>query len=406
MAMRAAAAAAALALGVGVVVGEAPAAAAARAGDAGAAGPRPLEPVRSIKPAAGYFDDAFGLGAGGRTVAVVRTDGSTFAKLELLDTDSGATRASFDLPGPAAAASIEQIEVLPDDRGVLLITREAAARPFDPEEPARVSLALVDAAGRVAARVGPAAAFGFPSRAPAPLLVAFDRKPAGGGVTVYTIAPFDPVTLAPAGKARVYRASAEGDVTTPPFRIAGFGDGYAQAVGERPGGRLATLDTLTGKVTDEAEDVDPLAWLRAARLRAEHPGQGRFAALNPAQAGVDIVDAMGNIEPATLAVPFSRYDPRSLRGEEGPERGTFHFSLAIDTLNADAVKRRKPDLPMLDVYAAARGKRRAGAPADKLEARVFVPRAVTWRAGWGKLVLLKRLKNVRGGDELQIFELR
>jgi hypothetical protein len=377
------------------------------AGSAGAAGPRPLEPVRSIKSAAGYFDDAFGLGAGGRTVAVVRTDGSTFAKLELIDTNSGATRASCDLPGPAAAAAaVERLEVLPDDRGVLVVTRDAAARPLDPEEPARVSVALVDAAGRVAARVGPAAAFGFPSRAPAPLLVAFDRKPAGGGVTVYTIAPFDPATLAPAGKARTYRASAEGDMTTPPFRIVGFGDGYAQAIGERPGGRLATLDTLSGKVTDEAEDVDPLAWVRAARLRAEHPGEGRFAALNPAQAGVDIVDAMGNIEPATLAVPFSLYDPRSLRGEEGPERGTFHFSLAIDTLNADAVKRRKPDLPMLDVYAAARGKRKGGSPADKLEARVFVPRAVTWRAGWGKLVVLKRLKNARGGDELQVFDLR
>ena len=42
-----------------------------------------------------------------------------------------------------------------------------------------------------------------------------------------------------------------------------------------------------------------------------------------------------------------------------------------------------------------------------LRGRVFIPRAVTWRTGYGKLVVLKRFKSfTRGGDELGVYKLR
>ena len=105
--------------------------------------------------------------------------------------------------------------------------------------------------------------------------------------------------------------------------------------------------------------------------------------------------------PATLAVPFHLYDPKSLRVEEGPVPGQLTFGLAVDPINKDAVQRQKVDLPMLDVYSAD-----ASQGAVKLRGRVFTPRPVTWRSRADVLVVLKRWKSFsRGGDELQIYEL-
>ena len=124
--------------------------------------------------------------------------------------------------------------------------------------------------------------------------------------------------------------------------------------------------------------------------------------LNDDGSGVDVVDAMGKKQPASLAVPFHLYDPKSLRVEEGPGPGQLTFGIAVDPTNKDAVQRQKVDLPMLDVYSAdvANG-------SAKLRARVFVPRPVVWRSRADVLVVLKRWKSFsRGGDELQIYGLQ
>ena len=137
-------------------------------------------------------------------------------------------------------------------------------------------------------------------------------------------------------------------------------------------------------------------------LRKDHPDRSLFVELNQDGSGVDVVDAMGKKQPATLAVPFHLYDPKSLRVEEGPAPGALAFGIAVDPLNPDAVKRRKTDLPMLDVYTAD-----VSQGTIKLRGRVFTPRPVAWRMAGDKLVVLKRFKSFsRGGDELQIFDLR
>jgi len=111
---------------------------------------------------------------------------------------------------------------------------------------------------------------------------------------------------------------------------------------------------------------------------------------------------MGKKHAAALAVPFQLYDPRSLLVEEGPTPGHLTFGLAVDPVNKDAVQRQKADLPMLDVYSTD-----AADGTSKLRGRVFTPRPVTWRTRGDVLVVLKRWKSFsRGGDELQIFELK
>ena len=110
---------------------------------------------------------------------------------------------------------------------------------------------------------------------------------------------------------------------------------------------------------------------------------------------------MGKKIPATLAVPFRLYDPKSLTVEEGPGPDRLTFGIALDPLNPDAVKRRKPDLPMLDLYEADTAKGTV-----TFRGRVFTPRPVTYRTRADTLVVLKRYKSfAQGGDELQVFDL-
>jgi hypothetical protein len=377
----------------------APVAAAAKAGA------RPLEPAHVLKPTEGYFDEAFALEPGGGRLYLVRTDGATFAKLEVVELANGKTTSSFDLPKDETA--VERFEPLPDGKGVVLLSRAGAA-----ETPALVAT-FIDGAGKAGAKIGPALAFGRPSAPRQDLLLAFERKPGPHeGDATYTITPYKLDTLAPVGKPRTYKTVA-GEIKNPPFRVLDFVDGYAMAVGERPRvyvkkddvrepARMATLDTLTGKITQEAEIADVLAWAQAGTLRARHPGRASFAELNPDDSGVDVVDAMGQRQPVELAVPFRLYDGKSLTDQEGPEAGAFYFGIAVDPLNPDAIKRQKADLPMLDLYGA---KARQESPAWR--GRIFTPRNVTWRAGWGTLVVLKRFKSfTRGGDELDVFHLR
>jgi hypothetical protein len=386
------------ALLVAVTAGLAPGAASAKGA------PKPLEPERALKPAEGYFDEAFALDPDGAHLWLVRTDGATFAKLETVDLATGKTTTSFDLP--KGETSIESLEPVGQGKGVVVVAREGT-----PEAPL-LTAALIDAAGKAGAKVGPAHAFGRPSGQP-DLLVAFDRKVGSHENDItYTVTPYKLDTLAPAGKPRSYK-TVGGELKTPPFRLLDFIDGYARAVGERPRAyvkkddvreppRMATLDALTGKIADEAAINDVMAWAQAARLRARHPGRAVFAALNQEESGVDVVDAMGKKRPVDLAVPFGIYDPKSLTDQVGPEAGTLYFGLAVDPVNPEAVKRQKADLPMLDIYS---GQGEGGAP--ELRGRIFIPRNVAWRAGYGKLVALKRFKSfTRGGDELDVYKLR
>ena len=67
--------------------------------------------------------------------------------------------------------------------------------------------------------------------------------------------------------------------------------------------------------------ADIVGWAQTGQLRREHPGRSLFVELNDDGSGVDVVDAMGKKQPATLAVPLHLYDPKSLRVEEGPAAG-------------------------------------------------------------------------------------
>ncbi|MES1207330.1 MAG: hypothetical protein ABUS79_15440, partial [Pseudomonadota bacterium] len=375
--------------------------------------PKPLEPRATLKPppGEGYYDEVFGLDDAGTMLAVVREDNATFAKIETYDLTGGPARqmGAFDLPDKGLVPV--RLEVLAGGKGLVLIARTK------PDDNAPVFALRLDGTGKLLAKAGPATAFARPPVGPGPsagLLVAFDRRPgAHGAEATYTVTPFTLATLAPAGKPHVFHTDPTGDLKTPPVRLIGFYDGYTRILAERAGAydkaadvrdppRKTVIDALTGRTVSEGEIPDLLGWEVTGQLRRDRPGQSLFVDLNQDGSDVDVIDAMGKKVPATLVVPFRLYDPKSLVVEEGPAPNQLTFGLAVDPLNPDAVKRRKPDLPMLDLYSAD-----ASTGVVTLRGRVFTPRPVTYRTRADTLVVLKRFKSfARGGDELQVFDLR
>jgi hypothetical protein len=373
--------------------------------------PKPLEPRQVLKPSAGegYFDDVFAIDDEGKRLAVIRTDGATFSKLEIFDTGSGKPLGGFDLP--VNAVFPVEMELLAGNGGVVIVGRDK------PDDLAPLYAFRFDGTGKPAGKVGPATAFGRPpsdGTARARLLVAFTRKlGTKGAEATFTVAPYDVATLAPAGKPRVHKVDVTGELKPPGVRFIGFFDGFTRVLSERPGAydkaadvrapsKMAIVDAISGKIEKEGTIADFTGWAQTGQLRQEHLYRSLFVELNEDGSGVDVVDAMGKKQPAALAVPFYLYDPKSLRVEEGPTAGQLTFGLAVDPTNKDAVQRQKVDLPMLDVYSADASKGTV-----KLRGRIFVPRPVTWRSRAEVLVVLKRWKSFsRGGDELQVYDLQ
>jgi hypothetical protein len=380
--------------------------------------PKPLEPLASLKPheskpgeGDGYFDEVFGLDDAGKQLAVIRGDGATFSRIETYDLEAKPPKLTASFEPPSKSLIVTRLEVLPPGKGMVLIGRDR------PDDSAPLTAYLIDATGKVSAKVGPATAFGRPPSDGTPraaLLVAFDRKLSGHGAEAsYTVTPYTLATLAPAGKPHAYKTDVAGELKVPPARLIGFYDGYTRILGEKPGAydkatdvrqppKKVVVDAVTGKTASEGEISDPVGWAVTGQLRRDHPGQSLFVDLNQDGSGVDVIDAMGKKVPASLEVPFHLYDPKTLLSEEGPAPDHLTFGIAVDPLNPDAIKRKKAEMPMLDLYVAD-----TADGAVKPRGRVFTPRPVTYRVRAQTLVVLKRFKSfARGGDEFQIFELR
>jgi hypothetical protein len=114
------------------------------------AAPEAQKPLHALKPLEGYYDEGFTIEPGGARLALIRTDGATFSKLEIIDLKTGQVADSTDLG--QSDRSVEAAELLPNGAGTLLTIRDLSAD--------RLSATVVDAAGRAGAKTQPAVAFG------------------------------------------------------------------------------------------------------------------------------------------------------------------------------------------------------------------------------------------------------
>jgi hypothetical protein len=366
-----------------------------------------------LAPGTGFFDDAIAFDRGGRRLAAIRTDGATFAKLEIFEVASGRTLSSWDID---PARNIEAIHLLPEGQGLLLVERQGST--------GQETTFYIDAAGKNGGGVGPATAFAtaqlLNEGEKKTILIAMEKKGTSregrSGPTTYSIAPFRTDKPAALGKPRTYLVDSDGAIKSAGLKMVSFFDGYTKILGERPGGydrkkdvrlppRQVVLDTITGKVAAETEIEDVFGWALTTKLRGERANRTVFAQLDQDHTGVDLVTSSGKKVPLSLGVPFRLYDRETLQDQEGDvsDPAHYYFSLAIDPVNPDAVARRKADHAFLDLYSADS----SGGAGCALRARVPLSRPVSWKVEDHHLAVLKRFRSfTRGGDELELYELR
>jgi len=376
-------------------------------------GPAALAPAHVLVPGTGFFDDAMAFDAGARRLAAIRTDGTTFAKLEIFDVASGRTLSSWDID---ATRNVEAIHLLPEGQGVLLVERQAST--------GQLTTFYLDATGKVGGGVGPATAFAtaqlLNEGEKQTILIAMEKKGTSRdgrpGPITYSIAPFRTDKPAALAKPRTFRVDSDGAIKAAGLKMVSFFDGYTKILGERPGAydrkkdvrlppRQVVLDTITGKVAEEAEIGDVFGWALTTKLRGERANRTVFAQLDQDHTGVELVTASGKKVPLPLAVPFRLYDRETLQDQEGElsDPARYYFSMAIDPVNPDAVARRKADHAFLDLYSVDS----AGGAGCALRARVPLSRPVSWKIEDHRLAVLKRFKSfTRGGDELELYDLR
>jgi hypothetical protein len=390
-----------------------PAVAMATTPPARVAGPPMQTPARTLHPTEGYYDDSFSLDASGKHLAVIRTDSASFSKLELFDLSSAGSQPENTIDLGKSDQVPESIELLPDGKSILLVVRDTITD--------KLWASVIDQAGRPVAKTPLQAAFGRAEISNGkggaePALVGLEKRTGGpavlGGDTDYSVAAFRLANLSPIGKPHSYRVGATKDLKGTDISVVGFYDGFTRILGQRAGtydkkqdfrrpSRMVVFDTLAGKVASESEIEDVYAWTRTAKLRAEQPNRTAFTQVNQEHDGLEIIDPKGNKVPVALAVPFRLYDTATLKDQEGPEKSTVYLSIAVDPVNPDAIARQKTDMPSLDLYAVDLDSRKA-----RHRVRFLMARPVLWKAGAGKLIVLKRFKSFpRGGDELDVYDL-
>lgn len=373
------------------------------------------KPTFVLKAAKGFIDDPIAVDSDGGTLAALRTDSASFARLELIDLATGKPKQIVTLGDPHPI--FDRVILAGGDKGVLVITR-------DPNN-GRRRAQFYAMNGKPAGLVGPVADFGITVRSGRKVLIAWDKSVATSGEVTYTIAQYELAGLNQMGKPHGFTVSKAGDLNKPPFKIVGFQDGFGQLIGTRPGAydkkkdfrqpeRLAVFDVLAGAFVKDWEIGDMMSWAFAAGLRAKHPNRTAFALLAADAGAFDLVDPAGRRAPVTMPIPISMYDAKSLAEQEDAAAGVLTFGLAIDSLNPEALARKQQDKTYLDLYtipvgpADAKGDAKAAAPAATRILRApHDERPFAWVAGAHHVAVLRKFKAFsRGGNELEVYAVK
>jgi hypothetical protein len=375
-------------------------------------GGAPVQPRFSIRADRGFIDDPFALAPKTRSLAVLLTDAASFARIDIIDLETGRPRRTVTLGDPQRL--FERVLFADDGAGIVLISRDAGS--------GRRSAQYFDAHGKPSALVGPATDFGLTSRDGEHFLLAVSRQNGAGGEVV-NITRHRATGLGRVGKAKAVAISKADELRSPPLKQVSFQDGYAALVGLAPGSydkardirlpdRAAVFDVLAGDFSFRTDVSDVVAWATATELRKKLPGRSLFAVLAPDLKAFDLVDWLGRRAPLELPTPLRYYDPSTLVELE-PGRGGLLFSLATDPLHPEALARRKKDPAYLDIYWARAAAAKSGASLDPLRPNLnrllrapADDRPTAWLAAGGYAAVLRKHKNFsRGGSLLEIFPL-
>ncbi|MDB4969138.1 MAG: hypothetical protein JWN44_4827 [Myxococcales bacterium] len=355
------------------------------------AAPNPLR--RFDSAGAGFIDDAMALREDGNAVAFITTDGATTATLHLADIVGSEAK----VPGaPPDATALHWLSP-----GRVLVVRGGEGGS---------TAQLFTASGADKAKLGPFGQLTLANVDGKRAIVTYTRSDKHG--VEHTVVAYSPETLKPL-KRRSWREDSEGQikqgvtVLKPLWWAGGYTVLAALRAGEfdkardmRRPDRYARLDSFSGKLLDENEVKDILAFTQVGLLRRDAPNQPVIAHYSDDHRRLLFTDGIDQYD-VKMPRDIWKYDPNSLQWQTLDDKRAA-VSLTVDPVNPDAVNRKKAEADEIDLVEVDR----QGHAVRPLLRLAGEGRRATWKIAGNRLLLLRKGKGFdRGGVALEVYDL-
>lgn len=354
----------------------------------------PPKPLAELKVEGDFIDDAFALRADGQAIAYLVTDGATRCKLYLQPLPAGTPAVVEGCPTHAT-----QVHWLGEGR-VLVVAQDGE----------RKRAQVFTAKGPGKERFGPIDDVALTEVDGKPAVVTYTRNEKKG--VEHVIAAYHRDTLKPIGR-RALRETAEEQVVHKqgPFKILWWRDGFLGAATLKAGeydkakdirrpDRFGRFDVWKGKMLEEKEIEDVLAFARISLAHRSRPSEPAFVHLSEDHKKLLFTDGTDQ-HALELARPLPMYAPEAF-AYQILDGARLAISATVDPMNPPALARKKADPDDLDVYVVDRATRAAERKLI-LEGR---GRPSAWRIAGGRLALLRKNKGFdRGGVALEVYDL-
>ena len=362
-----------------------------------AAGPNRAWGVKVDK---GFIDDPLAFDAGESRFAYVHTDSSQFLTLVVVKTDG--FRKETEIKVDDATLVPKRFAFSADGKKLLFVWMDGYKGTH--------GAILYDLESQKALKkVGPTTFAELAEHKGEQVLTLTDSKPDAKGSTSFTVTAYRVADLKALGTGKV-TVQADQMMKQPALRVLYWEPGHLSLVGMMKGKydkkrdirlpeRAVRYGVLQRKELWGEELKDVLKWAQATNMRPNHPGQLRFVQVSDDLKTLITVDQANGLGAVKPPVKWSLYEPKSLEQAESWDGKTLHFSLAIDPVNPDAVRRKKADAERLDLYRLDPGPK-----ATPLGQVLTNKRKYSWVAGTRFFSYLRKLKGfARGGNELEIY---
>jgi hypothetical protein len=355
------------------------------------AAPAPLQKYDA--GGAGFIDDAFALRDDGKAIAYITTDGATAATLHLADLGGS------DVQISGAPLDAVAVHWLSPTRVLVVSGREGSS-----------SAQVFTAAGPEKLKLGPFGRLAVTTLEGKRAIVTYTRTEKRG--VEYALTAYAGDTLRPM-KRRAWREDAEGQIkqaassVKPLWWAEGFTVLAALRAGEydkardiRRPDRYVRIDAFSGKLLDEKEVPDVLAFTQVSLQRRDAPNLPVLAHFSEDRKKLLLIDGITEFD-VSLPRPLSKYEPTTLAWQTLDDKRVA-LSLTIDPVNPDAVARKKAEVDEFDLYEVDR-QSHATRPVLRLNGE---GRRSAWQIAGDRLLLLRKGKGFdRGGVALEIYDL-
>ncbi len=346
-----------------------------------------------------FIDDAFALSDDGKLLAWVSTDGATGSQLHVVAPGGPDPEATCKVP----TISAERIDFL--DGGRLLLVERSPETHL-----VRAQVFTTKCVGKE--KLGPASEIALGKVGDVPAIVSWLRSPKGN-VFTHSLTAVRRDDLRPLAK-KVLAEDADGRVTVagkrmkPLFWLAGFTELVAQKEGDfdpkhdiRKPDAAAHVDPFGGKVLQEREIGDVIAWTTLSNLRKKHQNESDFVQFSEDLKRFELVDRDDQTADLKTPRPLRKYDPTTLASQPLGD-GVLAVSLTIDPVNPDAVAAKKADQDWLELFRLE-AKERKLVELARIDGK---KRPSGWRLGGTRIAVLRKHKSMgRGGSELEVLDL-